>query len=806
METAQTIQSERESIAGGTTPVDLWLEKIRLREKAEKDWRGACELLVRKYEARKPEDRAINPFNILHANVEVEVPTLYNSPPVPDIRVRYPAEMPEIDEDAIIDQARSMAPEGAPPEQIEQQAQQVLAQQREEMEKGWRRETRQQKRIADILDRAATAVIDMCPFDSTIMAAVKHAVLLGRGVLRIRYDAVMDGEADQVADETVEPELVPWDRFIIGPGLSWRRVPWIGFRHDLTKVEVARQLKEYGRPDDEIAARVDAMPFGKAKKDDNVVTTEELWRGHLMTIPVYEIWDKDTRKVLFIAECDHERPLCVKDDPFGLKDFFPMARPIYRLDPVSSLVPIIPADVYDQLADELNEITVRIRRILKAVKARGIYDPALRSIIGEMELLEDGQYASSPAGDTTTLNSMFAANGVKISDMIHHFPLADLIASLKQLYEQRGIVLQTIYEVTGISDVRRGSTDSNETLGAQQLKAQFGSLRTSTAQQAVATFVRDTLRVMVEMIATMCQRETIERMCGMTINDETFGALRNTAMLMYIVDIETDSTIRGDVGRNQEQWGAFLNGMAQFTQATAQAGQVMPHIVPHLTKLFGAFVRKQRLGKEAEDVLDDMFEAAEKAAEAAVANQGNEAEQQQAQQAHEQQMQMMQADQQRAGEQHQMLADKHQMDMSLKQFDMQSRQQVASMDMAGRQAEQQRSGANHQMEMVQADKRMEVEGVKAQATVIKAQADIARAKMGIQGESLKIRSQEMQAAYDADAQARQMQFDQHKMGVDAQNMARKAQFDERSSNLKFRSASEMAKLKARNAAKKKGTS
>jgi hypothetical protein len=57
-------------------------------------------------------------------------------------------------------------------------------------------------------------------------------------------------------------------------------------------------------------------------------------------------------------------------------------------------------------------------------------------------------------------------------------------AVLKELYAQRDQLVQAIYEISGISDVLRGSTDAQETLGAQQIKANFGSLRLKERQKA----------------------------------------------------------------------------------------------------------------------------------------------------------------------------------------------------------------------------------------------------------------------------------------------------------------------------------
>ena len=45
------------------------------------------------------------------------------------------------------------------------------------------------------------------------------------------------------------------------------------------------------------------------------------------------------------------------------------------------------------------------------------------------------------------------------------------------LYQQREQIKAVIYELTGLSDIARGASKASETLGAQQLKSQWGSIR-----------------------------------------------------------------------------------------------------------------------------------------------------------------------------------------------------------------------------------------------------------------------------------------------------------------------------------------
>jgi hypothetical protein len=97
------------------------------------------------------------------------------------------------------------------------------------------------------------------------------------------------------------------------------------------------------------------------------------------------------------------------------------------------------------------------------------------------------------------------------------FPLQPTVEALKVLVEQRNEIKQVIYEVTGIADILRGSTNPNETLGAQQLKAQWGSLRIQDRQAEVQRFARDILRLKAEIIANKFSWETITAQAGIHV-------------------------------------------------------------------------------------------------------------------------------------------------------------------------------------------------------------------------------------------------------------------------------------------------
>ena len=98
------------------------------------------------------------------------------------------------------------------------------------------------------------------------------------------------------------------------------------------------------------------------------------------------------------------------------------------------------------------------------------------------------------------------------------WPVENLIVVLRELMNAREACKATIYEITGISDILRGSTVASETATAQKIKSQWGSLRLKRLQKEVQRFARDLLRMMLEVAATKFSEETWAKMTGLPFN------------------------------------------------------------------------------------------------------------------------------------------------------------------------------------------------------------------------------------------------------------------------------------------------
>lgn len=557
---AAQIQSDQDALESGYTGVSLWLAKIEHQREAEKEWRKqACEASSA-YDSGEDADSL---FNIYHANIETLVPSLYNSTPIPDVRRRYSES----------DRVARLA--------------------------------------AETVERSLNILLDRQNFDGVMRGVVQNGVVPGRGTPRVTMDD----------DGMVIAELVPWDRLIIGPGRVWSDVKWIAIEDDLTEEDLVDQLGLERE-------RLDQLGFcdsANETEDDKDKTTRA---GVYKTIRVYQVWDKRARKVIFITDRDENEPLRVMDDPYQLAKFFPIPEPFQQIRHAGSLVPRCQYKIYKPLLEELDVISKRIRNLVAQLRVRGVADPRLRAVMAHLQSAGDGEYVAAQNAEE------FVLQGNKLADLIDHFPLQPIVAALQQLYVQREQLKQQIYEVTGISDIMRGTVDSREKLGQSQIKAKSLSVKLSEQQKEVQRVARDLMRMMAQLALNVTPWETIKQVTRMDFaaypagpNAKEQPALdpvradflaRNTEqqvrmllqsdLLGFSIDIETDSTLRADLSRNQETFQLMLQGSGQFIQAISAAKQVMPEKVPAFMKVYQAFLRQFQFPKDAEDALEQLAE------------------------------------------------------------------------------------------------------------------------------------------------------------------------------------------------------
>src|SRR5262249_45812247 len=95
---------------------------------------------------------------------------------------------------------------------------------------------------------------------------------------------------------------------------------------------------------------------------------------------VYEIWDKTSNKVIFLARGSKE--LLEESEPYlKFKNFFPCPKPVYGTLQ-KGLIPVPDYVFYQDQVEEIDDLTARIGALTDQLKVAGLY-PAQASDASE---------------------------------------------------------------------------------------------------------------------------------------------------------------------------------------------------------------------------------------------------------------------------------------------------------------------------------------------------------------------------------------------------------------------------------------
>jgi hypothetical protein len=464
------------------------------------------------------------------------------------------------------------------------------------------------KPLPEMLDRFLTIAADPgnpggdC-FDNAMRDSVFQALVPGMGYVRLRYLA---DRAFPLVYEAGHYRTMIW-----GKASRWSKVPWVAFKQTMRREDMLRL-------------------FNKTEADDDAnrpPISDETDQEKGSDVDVYELWNKKDRKIYFLCEQWTEKQLRVSDDPLGLENFYPTPGPLMMTVRGGKFLPIPLYNYYKEQAEELNRVSVRLIRVLSAIKVRGVYNPLLGDDLKKMLEADEMDNALNPAAEA----GMLAQTG-GLEKQIWFLPIRELVAVAQQLYQAREATKQVIYELTGISDIIRGSSVASETATAQDLKNKWGTVRLRRMQTVVADYARDLFRMSVDCgsdripaaqwkqitqidapleaekqvgAARMQQLmmldpnsampaaaqpgtpppppnpaqqeiQKLQQLQSQPSIEDLLGRIKSDMNRTFVVNIQTSSTIDLDTAQDKSEVTEFMNSLGQLMPALQSLGALGP--------------------------------------------------------------------------------------------------------------------------------------------------------------------------------------------------------------------------------------
>lgn len=416
------------------------------------------------------------------------------------------------------------------------------------------------RHAGEILERTIASSFDQEDINETMIGLRDDLAISARGVAWIRLE-----------DEEGEPQAVCYDHvdrkdFLHDPARKWKEVSWVARRTHQTMEEMRERFE--ATSENEFIHAV----YAERKKDG------EDYSGDKKAC-VWEIWHKSKKVVVWVAEgC--KNVLDMREPFLDIHGFFPCPRPAYGTVERGTLKPVPDFVYYKDQVEEINELTARISALSESLKMKGFYAGGNEDVAGA---IESAMKQTDNNAILIPVPNFAAMGGAGLRDSIIWLPVRDIAEVIMQLISLRKQLIEDVYQITGISDIMRGNTDANETLGAQQLKSQYGSVRVRDRQGELVRIARDITRIAGEIMAENFSAETLMQMSlydGVPTNEQLQQKMMQAQqqiqqIKMQVQQAMSDPQMMAQAEANPEQAQQLLQQAQQQVEQGMQALQAM---------------------------------------------------------------------------------------------------------------------------------------------------------------------------------------------------------------------------------------
>jgi hypothetical protein len=258
--------------------------------------------------------------------------------------------------------------------------------------------------------------------------------------------------------------------------------------------------------------------------------------------------------------------------------------------------------VQDQYV-ELDTVNNRISNLVRACKVAGVYD---QSATGIQRLLQEGfDNVLIPVDNW----AMFAEKG-GVKGQVDWLPLEMIVNALQRLYEAREGIKSQIYEITGIADIVRGASKASETLGAQEIKAKFASVRIKDTQDEIARFAAELLRIKAEIQVKHFDPEILIRKSNIMRTDDAEMAQEAVELLQseegfeWRILVTSDQLAQTDYAMEKQDRVELLTAVSGYLEKTGPMIVSQPQSSPLIVGMLKWAISGFKGARDIEGMLD----------------------------------------------------------------------------------------------------------------------------------------------------------------------------------------------------------
>jgi hypothetical protein len=397
--------------------------------------------------------------------------------------------------------------------------------------------------------------------------ALEERLSVGFGFATARYEVETEEATDDLGDpvldeagepverkarESVEVDWHYWKTVLWSPCRTFETSRWFAWSSPMRREDLERRFGELGK--------LVPLNAGSGKKGAVDAAKADPWSR----ADVWEIWSKEDREVYWFVE-GFSRVLDQRPDPLGLDGFYPFPRPLVSHTTTRAFIPLPDFVLAQDLYNEIDTLTTRINLLEQAIRVAGVYDKANPEVV---KLLSDAGFNKLYPADNW--GSLAEKGGFKGS--IDWFPLDQVTNAIAVLTDKRAEKIGLLQQVTGWSDIMRGQSSASETLGAQKLKAQYGSVRIAKQQAEFARFASDLQRIRAEIVARHYDEATIiEQSNVMNTADakhaQAAAQLIKSGLAAYRIEVKPENINLTDYAQLKQERTEVIAALGALFQA-----------------------------------------------------------------------------------------------------------------------------------------------------------------------------------------------------------------------------------------------
>lgn len=438
----------------------------------------------------------------------------------------------------------------------------------------------------------------------------------GSGWLYARFDADVENPtiiSDQETDDLAEGSIVVRNQKTGIEYINYKDVRWSTAR---TWEEVTWWARRVYMCEEDFTQRFGA---DKAKKVDFTTEPDDLdasFRDGIIDkatefsegkVAVWEIWDKESRKVFYVVKFLDEI-LDVIDDPYGLPEFFPVM-PFFANCTNDACIPVSDFNLLQFQYRDHNELVQRLARLNKSVRLAGVYSAEYSEVKQLMETPGD-----SVMIPLASFQNFSEKGGLKSA--MDFIPLKEFAEVIQLLSASKAELEQQIDAITGISDIIRGGDGQQyESAAASKLKSQYANVRLGNKSDALAHLITYIVKCMAHFVCKFYSDDEIIQRIGILNQNDTqlvpqaIQLLRNELVRVMRVEVSTDSLKAPDFARDTAEKTGLLQQLAAFLPQAVQAAQAMPQLAPAMFSVFGWALAGTRGAREIEGEIESALQA-----------------------------------------------------------------------------------------------------------------------------------------------------------------------------------------------------